>query len=87
MNTDPEVWGPDSHSFSPERWLTPEGPPTGRLPHGPYTTLASFLDGPRRCLGWRLGELQVFCVVLWLMINSYSRIQGDAHNFDSGFCL
>ncbi|KAF9019108.1 cytochrome P450 [Hymenopellis radicata] len=72
LNTDPQVWGPDSHSFSPERWLTPGGlPPAARLPRGPYTTVASFADGHRNCLGWRLAILE-FKAMLTILIRDFA---------------
>ncbi|KAF9022379.1 cytochrome P450 [Hymenopellis radicata] len=72
LNTDPEVWGPDSHSFFPERWLIPDGvPPTDQLPRGPYANVASFLDGPRNCLGWRLAILE-FKVMLTILIRDFA---------------
>lgn len=56
MNINPEVWGEDAHIFRPERWIVPGGiPPPGELPHG-WSGLATFCDGPRSCLGWRLGK-------------------------------
>lgn len=62
MNTRQPVWGPDSEVFRPERWIEPGGiPPHNQLPHGWSSTL-SFLDGPRNCLGWRLGECFYFLV-------------------------
>ncbi|KAF9019110.1 cytochrome P450 [Hymenopellis radicata] len=72
LNTDPEVWGTDSHSFFPERWLIPDGvPPTDQLPRGPYANVASFLDGPRNCLGWRLAILE-FKVMLTILIRDFA---------------
>ena len=57
MNTSPDTWGPDGEVFRPERWLEEGGvPPPEALPHG-INGLVTFLDGPRNCLGWRLGEL------------------------------
>lgn len=57
QNTDPLVWGKDAEEFKPERWLLPGGVPSkDQLPYGPYGNIASFLDGPRSCIGWRLGK-------------------------------
>ncbi|KAK0480510.1 cytochrome P450 [Armillaria luteobubalina] len=69
LNTDPEVWGPDAHVFKPSRWL--EAMPNDQLPRGPVGGLASFLDGPRNCLGWRLAVLE-FKVILALLIRDFS---------------
>ncbi|PBK71918.1 cytochrome P450 [Armillaria solidipes] len=70
LNTDPEVWGPDAHVFKPSRWLE-EAMPSDQLPRGPVSGLASFLDGPRNCLGWRLAVLE-FKVILALLIRDFS---------------
>lgn len=33
-----------------------KGVPAGSdLPRGPYANVSSFIDGPRTCIGWRLG--------------------------------
>lgn len=55
INTNPSVWGPDASAFNPARWITPGGmPPPSELPHG-WSGLLTFCDGPRNCIGWRLG--------------------------------
>jgi cytochrome P450 len=57
LNTDPTVWGPDADQFIPERWLKGgSNPPADELPHGPWGNVSNFVDGPRHCVGWRLGE-------------------------------
>ncbi|KAF9529748.1 cytochrome P450 [Crepidotus variabilis] len=59
------VFGPDSHVFDPDRWLTP-----GRVEKaasvGVYGNLLSFAAGVRACIGWRFAvlELQAFIVEL-----------------------
>ncbi|EEB96180.1 hypothetical protein MPER_04730 [Moniliophthora perniciosa FA553] len=58
MNVNPEVWGTDAHEFKPERWLTPDAMPSD-LPHGPWANVASFCDGARSCIGWRLAVLEL----------------------------
>ncbi|KAJ6631109.1 hypothetical protein B0H10DRAFT_2207495 [Mycena sp. CBHHK59/15] len=56
LNTNPTIWGADAYKYKPERSLTPGGiPRADTLPHGPYGTLAMFIDGPRVCIGWRPG--------------------------------
>jgi len=55
MNTNPVVWGPEAGIFNPERWLVPGGiPAPSDLPSG-WSGLTTFCDGPRNCIGWRLG--------------------------------
>ncbi|KAL0958260.1 hypothetical protein HGRIS_000413 [Hohenbuehelia grisea] len=48
----PDIWGPDPHTFRPERWLD------GSLdditsPFGVYANLGNFASGAVACLGWR----------------------------------
>lgn len=46
----------DGHVFNPNRWLEAElQPESSKLPRGWGGTLA-FGDGPRNCVGFRLGE-------------------------------
>ncbi|KAE9383573.1 cytochrome P450, partial [Gymnopus androsaceus JB14] len=59
MNSDAQVWGPDAH----ERL-----PPGSELPHGPYSHLSNFIDGPRVCIGWRLGQIKL---ILASMIKNF----------------
>ncbi|KAK0482383.1 cytochrome P450 [Armillaria novae-zelandiae] len=60
LNTNPAIWGPKALEFVPERWITPNGvPPSTDLPHGPWSNISTFADGPRMCIGWRLGVMQV----------------------------
>lgn len=50
------VWGPDAEVFRPERWINPgELPPPTSLTQG-WSGLFSFIEGPRICIGLRLGE-------------------------------
>ncbi|ESK92562.1 cytochrome p450 [Moniliophthora roreri MCA 2997] len=62
MNVNPEVWGTDAHEFKPERWLTPGAMPSD-LPHGPWANVASFCDGTRGCIGWRLAVLELKAMI------------------------
>ncbi|KAJ6481549.1 cytochrome P450 [Mycena vitilis] len=58
------IWGEDAHEFRPSRWI--DGTITQGHSLGPYANLLSFLGGPRVCLGWRFGilEMQVFFYTL-----------------------
>lgn len=56
VNVNPDVWGLDADSFEPERWLS-DALPRERLPTGPFSNTFTFLDGPRHCIGWRLGMM------------------------------
>ncbi|KAE9401072.1 cytochrome P450 [Gymnopus androsaceus JB14] len=71
MNSDAQVWGPDAHEFVPERWITEGALPSGsELPHGPYSHLSNFIDGPRVCIGWRLA-VQEIKLILASMIKNF----------------
>ncbi|KAF5335260.1 hypothetical protein D9758_016237 [Tetrapyrgos nigripes] len=61
------IWGPDAQEFRPSRWLKS----SHNIPKdsfGPFAGLATFLGGPRTCIGWRfaLTEFQVMLSVLIL---------------------
>ncbi|KAJ7198475.1 cytochrome P450 [Mycena pura] len=64
-NRNKDVFGPDAHTFNPERWLDgsmrkPEAPV------GAYANLLTFAGGLRTCIGWRFAvlELQAFLIEL-----------------------
>ena len=60
MNTNEKVWGPDAAEFKPERWITPGGiPAPSDLPRG-WSGIVTFCDGPRNCIGYRLGEFRLW---------------------------
>ncbi|KAE9388648.1 cytochrome P450 [Gymnopus androsaceus JB14] len=77
MNSDPQVWGPDAHKFVPERWNT-EGalPPGSELPHGPYSHISNFIDGPRLCIGWRLAVQEIKLILASMVKNFEFRDTG-----------
>ncbi|SJL01235.1 uncharacterized protein ARMOST_04553 [Armillaria ostoyae] len=84
QNMDPNVWGEDAAEFKPERWLRPNGVPSGaQLPSGPYGNVASFLDGPRSCIGWRLALLE-FKIIICLMIRHFE-LTSTPHHVQSFF--
>ncbi|KIM41638.1 hypothetical protein M413DRAFT_152589 [Hebeloma cylindrosporum] len=70
-NRNPEIWGPDSYEWKPERWLSP--PPetvTGARIPGVYSHLMTFLGGGRACIGFKFSQLEMK-VVLSLLIESF----------------
>ncbi|KAF8150633.1 cytochrome P450 [Crassisporium funariophilum] len=70
-NRNPEIWGPDSYEWKPERWLTPL-PDTVAGAHlpGVYSHLMTFLGGGRACIGFKFSQLEMK-VVLLLLIESF----------------
>ncbi|KAK0191590.1 cytochrome P450 [Armillaria mellea] len=84
QNVDPNVWGEDAAEFKPERWLRPDGVPSAaQLPSGPYGNVASFLDGPRSCIGWRLALLE-FKIIICLVIRHFE-LTSTPHRVQSFF--
>ncbi|KAK0448028.1 cytochrome P450 [Armillaria borealis] len=84
QNMDPNVWGEDAAEFKPERWLRPNGVPSAaQLPSGPYGNVASFLDGPRSCIGWRLALLE-FKIIICLVIRHFE-LTSTPHHVQSFF--
>lgn len=56
LNVSTEIWGENAAQFIPERWIKSGGiPPIDKLPRGPWTGISTFCDGPRSCIGYRLG--------------------------------
>ncbi|KAF8824724.1 hypothetical protein HHX47_DHR7000296 [Lentinula edodes] len=60
LNVSPEIWGQNAAQFIPERWIKSGGiPPIDKLPRGPWTGISTFCDGPRSCIGYRLGQYEL----------------------------
>jgi cytochrome P450 len=58
------VWG-DGDSFRPERWLQQDGLPDPDQLCAGWSNLLTFSDGPRNCIGQRLGRLSLIsCLIL-----------------------
>uniref|UniRef100_A0A8H7XZX2 Eukaryotic translation initiation factor 1A n=3 Tax=Agaricales TaxID=5338 RepID=A0A8H7XZX2_PSICU len=70
-NRNPELWGPDSYEWKPERWLKPlpETLISAHLP-GIYSNLMTFLGGGRACIGFKFSQLEMK-VVLSVLIESF----------------
>jgi len=70
-NRNPEIWGPDSYEWKPERWLTPlpDSVTAARIP-GVYSNLMTFIGGGRACIGFKFSQLEMK-VVLSLLIESF----------------
>ncbi|KXN87060.1 Cytochrome P450 4F8 [Leucoagaricus sp. SymC.cos] len=70
-NTNPEIWGPDSYEWKPERWLKPLPEKVGaaHMP-GIYSNLMTFLGGSRACIGFKFSQLEMK-VVLSILLTSF----------------
>jgi cytochrome P450 len=70
-NRNPEIWGPDSYEWKPERWMNPlpGSVPGAHLP-GIYSHLMTFLGGGRACIGFKFSQLEMK-VVLLLLVESF----------------
>ncbi|KAF9565111.1 cytochrome P450 [Agrocybe pediades] len=63
-NCNPELWGPDSYEWKPERWLKPlpEAVPQAHIP-GVYSHIMTFLAGGRACIGFKFSLIEMKVVV------------------------
>ncbi|KAF8889934.1 cytochrome P450 [Infundibulicybe gibba] len=70
-NRNPEIWGPDSREWKPERWLDslPSELRDARVP-GVYSHLMTFLGGGRACIGFKFSLLEMK-VVLSTLIKTF----------------
>ncbi|KAJ2930398.1 hypothetical protein H1R20_g6705, partial [Candolleomyces eurysporus] len=70
-NTNPDLWGPDSYEWKPERWLTPipDKLVEARIP-GVYSHLMTFIGGGRSCIGFRFSEMEMK-VIVYVLIDHF----------------
>ncbi|KAI0764614.1 cytochrome P450 [Trametes elegans] len=63
-------WGSDAYEWKPERWLkpVPEALEKAAVP-GVCANLMAFLGGPRSCLGFAYGQLEMKVVLCELLVN------------------
>lgn len=59
-NMSPIFWGSDGRQFNPERWFTPDE----------KVNLLSFIEGPRRCIGYKLAMMELK-IGLFTLIRSF----------------
>jgi len=65
------VWGADATEWKPERWLAENKhlfPDSKSLPDG-VDNLLAFSQGPRLCIGWRLGIFQYKAILSSLILD------------------
>lgn len=58
------VWGSDAEEFVPERWLDPTRIPNSDDLTNGWSGLFSFSEGPRTCVGFRLGTFERGFVII-----------------------
>jgi cytochrome P450 len=63
------LWGPCSRTFDPNRWLSDHAPSD---PSGPgiWPNVMTFIDGPRRCVGYKLALMELK-MLLFVLIQSF----------------
>lgn len=64
----PSLWSATSRQFDPSRWLD-QNPPTGDGP-GVWPNVMTFIDGPRRCVGYKLALMEIK-ILLFTLIRSF----------------
>ncbi|KAF9066295.1 cytochrome P450 [Rhodocollybia butyracea] len=81
FNVNKHVWGNNASEFIPERWIKPGGvPPLDELPRGPWGGVSSFSDGPRSCIGYRLGVLEPK-IIIAVLVRSFEFERTEAKIF------
>jgi len=67
INTQTSVWGPDGRAFRPERWLPSSPSPVPDVAPGGWQHLATFGEGPRFCIGYRLAVFEFKAILAALV--------------------
>ncbi|GAA5876297.1 hypothetical protein JCM16303_007090 [Sporobolomyces ruberrimus] len=66
VNHSKEVFGPDASEFRPERWLGEEGDKIqGKV--GVWSSMLTFLAGPRSCIGYKFALLELKAILATLI--------------------
>ncbi|KAJ6600393.1 cytochrome P450 [Mycena vulgaris] len=64
INRDPAIWGPDADQFIPERW---ERPAISTSIPGVWSSMLTFLGGPRACIGFRFSLVELKALLFTLV--------------------
>ncbi|KAF7288326.1 Cytochrome P450 [Mycena chlorophos] len=70
LNKDTNIWGPDALEFKPERWESPQPPPSDLLTTaipGVWGHMLTFLGGPRGCIGFRFSLVETKALLFTLV--------------------
>jgi cytochrome P450 len=63
INRSPWLWGDDASSFNPDRWINPNGKPNNNGGAESNYAIATFLHGPRSCIGKDFAKAELRCLV------------------------
>lgn len=59
VNQDPKMFGQDADEFKPERWINNTFGEKSSATVGVYSSILTFLSGPRACIGYRFALLEL----------------------------
>ncbi|CAO1634827.1 unnamed protein product [Sympodiomycopsis kandeliae] len=78
LNRSKDLWGASADAFDPDRWL-PENLPENARTSGLPLHLATFLAGPRGCIGQRFAMMEMKVVLIALLREfDFERVPGWA---------
>ncbi|KAG8933005.1 hypothetical protein FRC00_013746 [Tulasnella sp. 408] len=69
INRDKEIWGEDAEEFKPERWLEGNTHPRSSEIPGVFSSILTFLGGPRACIGYRFALIEMKILIFALLRN------------------
>ncbi|KAG9016558.1 hypothetical protein FRB90_003030 [Tulasnella sp. 427] len=69
VKRDKEIWGEDADELRPERWLEGSSHPRSSEIPGVFSSLLTFLGGPRSCIGYRFALLEMKVLIFALLRN------------------
>ncbi|KAG8933004.1 hypothetical protein FRC00_013745, partial [Tulasnella sp. 408] len=79
INRDKEIWGEDAEEFKyvpkssgsplPERWLEGNTHPRSSEIPGVFSSILTFLGGPRACIGYRFALVEMKILIFALLRN------------------
>ncbi|KAG8902485.1 hypothetical protein FRC00_005948 [Tulasnella sp. 408] len=67
VNRDKDIWGEDSFEFKPERWLEEKAQHKSSEIPGVFSSLLTFLGGPRACIGYRFALCEMKVIIFSLL--------------------
>jgi hypothetical protein len=88
LNMSPAFWGPTARLFDPSRWLSPESATIPLASHshkspatqdgpGVWPNMMTFIEGPRRCVGYKLAIMEIKIILFTLIRNfTYEQVEG-----------